>query len=75
MIGQDLQSRADDEKQEHKVEVVLKAEPPGEARTHRWPKGTGAGIVGDELMDAGQRSQIAGNQDSNDQSDHYPANR
>ena len=70
MIGQDLDSRANNEHHEEEIEEMQQPQPQGETRVDR-PRGRGdTGVAQNEFLDAGHRAQLLGNGDPDDQQGH-----
>ena len=67
MIGENLDTGADDEHHEEEIEEMQQPQPQRKARVHRLRGRGDTGVARDEFLHAGHRPQLLGDGDSEDQ--------
>src|SRR5579864_3004683 len=67
MIGEDLNPCPDDEHHQEEIEEMQQTQPQRETRVHRLRGWGASGIVRDEFLHAGHRTQLLGYGDPKDQ--------
>ena len=73
MIGEDLDTGANDEHHQEEIEEMQQTQPQRETRIHRRRGRGAAGVARDECLHAGHRAQLLADRDADDPGERRPS--